>query len=95
MTVVPHAVVFELFEGDEVGPDGAGVLRRPGFLPQESLTSRESERKVELRLADAEGLPFDFGGGKRLGILQNVAAFTGNGGNKFSKGLPLLRSRRG
>lgn len=72
MTVVPHTVVFELFEGDEVGPYGAGVLRRPGILPPESLAGGESEWQVELRLADAEGLPFDFCsgcGGEWLGIL--------------------------
>lgn len=63
MTVVPHTVVFELFEGDEVGPYGAGVLRRPGILPPESLAGGESERQVELGLADVEGFPFDFSGG--------------------------------
>lgn len=69
MTVVPDTVVFELFEGDEVGPYSAGVLRRPGILPSESLAGGEGERQVELRLADAEGLPSDFRGGEWLGIL--------------------------
>lgn len=99
MTEVPHAVVIELFEGDEMGPNSAGVLQRPGFLPPESLAGGERERQVELRLPDVERLPFQFcgGGGGRewLGILQNVAAFRGNGSDEFGEGLAVLRRWRG
>lgn len=71
--MVPYTVVLELFEGDEVWPNGASILQWTSFFPPESLSSWESERQIELRLADVKGFPFDdsvdSGGGEWLGIL--------------------------
>lgn len=74
MAVVTHTVVIELFEGDEMGPNGASVLQEAGLSPPESLASGKSERQIQLRLVNVEGFPFDGGvddGGGRdwLGIL--------------------------
>lgn len=70
MKMVSDAVILELFEGNEVGPDRAGVLQRTGFLPPECLPRRESERQAELRHFNVEGLPIDGRDGEwqRLGL---------------------------
>lgn len=43
MDVVANVAVLEVPEGDEMGPNGAGVLERTCLLPAEGLAGREGE----------------------------------------------------
>lgn len=49
--------VLELFKGDEVGTDSAGVLDWPSLLPSEGLAGGEGERQGELRMVKVQREP--------------------------------------
>lgn len=55
---VGNVAVLEVLEGDEVGPDDAGVLKRAGLSPPEGLAGGESEGEGELGLSEVEWDPF-------------------------------------
>lgn len=41
--------ILEMLEGDEVGVDDTGVLKRTGLFPPEGLAGGESEGQGQLR----------------------------------------------
>lgn len=63
MDEVRNVAVVEVFEGEQVGSDGAGVLKRACLFPAEGLARRESEGKGEFGLGDVEWNPFGLGFG--------------------------------
>ena len=58
MDEVRNVTVLEVFEGEQVGSDGAGILERACLFPAEGLACGESEGKGEFGLGEVEWDPF-------------------------------------